>query len=113
MALTLPHDLVNLAVLLSTDKLLVLIGKFDLDTHLVLAALDKGDLVNDHHARLDRIVGTVDGKGQVVEADLGLRVGANVGEHSANVGRRGSTDATLSGVGHYNPPRSAVKLTSL
>ena len=113
MALTLPHDLVDLAVLLSADKFLVLVGKLDLDPHLVLATLDKGNLIDDHHARLDRIVGTVDGEGQIVEANLGLRVGADVGEHGADVGGRGSTEATLGRIGHYNPPRSAVELTSL
>lgn len=53
---TLAHYLVDLPVLLPTHKLLMLIGKFDLDTDLVLSSLDEWNEVNDHHCSLDSVV---------------------------------------------------------
>ena len=38
---TLPHDLINLPVLLPTHKLLVLVGELNFDTNLILRFLDK------------------------------------------------------------------------
>ena len=75
---TLPHDLVDLAILLSTDKFLVLIGKLNLDTYLVLSPLDERYLVNDHHGSFNSVVGTVDGESELVEANLSCRIEANV-----------------------------------
>lgn len=112
-ALTLSHDLVYLAVLLSADKLLVLVGKLDLHTHLILAALDKRNLVDHHHPCLDCIVGSVDGEGQVVKANLRLGVGTDIGQHGTDVGGRGGPEATLGGIRHDDPPRGTVELTSL
>lgn len=114
MLLTLTHDLVNFAVLLSTDKLLVLIGQLDLDSHLIGHALDKGDLVDDHHRCLNGVVGTIDGKCQLVETDIGSRIGANVRKHGSDVRRRRSSHGIgLRRVRHHDPPRGAVELTSL
>lgn len=70
--LTLSHDFVDLAVLLTTDKLLVLIGELDLDTHLVLASRDEWNLVNNSHGSLHGIVGPIERESQIVEADLRL-----------------------------------------
>ena len=112
-ALTLSHNLVYLAVLLSTDKLLVLVGKLDLHTHLILATLDKRNLVDHHHPCLDCIVGSVDGKRQVIKANLCLGVGTDIGQHGTDVGGRGGPEATLSGIRHDDPPRGTVELPSL
>ena len=76
--LTLSHDLVNLAVLLAADKLLVLVGQLNLHTHLVLAAHHEGNLVDDRHGSLDCIIGAVDRKGQVVKADLRFGVRTDI-----------------------------------
>ena len=113
MALTLSHDLVYLAVLLSTDKFLVLVGKLDLHTHLILTAFDKRNLIDHHHPCLDCIVGSVDGECQVIKANLCLGVGADIGQHGTNVGGRGGPEATLGGIRHDDPPRGTVELPSL
>ena len=68
---TLAHNLVYLAVLLATDKLLVLIGEFDLDSDLVLGTLDKWYLMDDHHGGFDRVVRSIDGECKLIEANFG------------------------------------------
>ena len=83
--LTLPHNLVNLAVLLAAHKLLMFIGKLDLDTHLVLRTLHEGNLMDDHHSGFHCVVGSVDGKGELVEAYIAAGIRANIGEHSPDV----------------------------
>ena len=75
---TLAHDLVDLAVLLTANKLFMLICQLDLDTNLVLSPLYEGNLIDNHHGRLDRIVGTIDGKCQLVETHIGSGVRANI-----------------------------------
>ena len=75
---TLPHDLIDLAVLLATDKFLVFICKLNLDAYLVLRPLDKGYLVNDHHGSFDSVVGTVDGESELIEANLSRGIETNV-----------------------------------
>lgn len=107
----LAHDLVDLAILFATDKLLVLVGKLDLHPHLVLAPRDERNLVDNHHARLDGVVGTVDGEGQVVKAHLGFGIGADIGEHGPDIGGRRSTETTLGRVRHDDPPGGTVELT--
>ena len=102
--LTLAHDLIDLAVLLATDKLFVLVGELDLDPHLILTAHDEGNLVDYGHGGLDGVVGSVDGESQVIETHFRLRVSTDVREHRANFGGRRGTKATLRRVGHDNPP---------
>ena len=75
---TLAHDLVDFAVLLSTDKFLMLVCKLNLDTYLVLSPLDERYLVDDHHGSFDSIVGTVYRESELVEANLSRRIEANV-----------------------------------
>ena len=75
---TLPHDLVDLAILLPTDKFFMLIRKLNLDTYLILSPLDKGYLVNDHHGSFNSVVGTVDGESELVKANLSCRIEADV-----------------------------------
>lgn len=91
MSLTLSHDLVDFAVLLAANKFLMLVGQLDLDTHLIGRTLDEWNLINDHHSCLDSIIGTVDGERKFLKANIGTRVCTDVGQHSSNVGRRGST----------------------
>lgn len=102
---TLAHDLVYLAVLLSTHKLLVLVGKLDLDTDLVLGALDKGYLVDDHHGGFDSVVRSVNGESQLIEANLGSGIRANIRKHGANVSwRRSPHGSRLRRLGQHEPP---------
>lgn len=102
--LTLAHDLIDLAVLLSTDKLLVLICKLDLDAHLVLASLHKWNLVDNHHCGFHCVVRPIDGKSEIVKADFGARIGADVRQHCADVRGRRSAEAALGRVRHDDPP---------
>ena len=56
MELTLTHDLIDLAILLATDELFVLICKLNLDTHLVRRPFDERYLVDHHHCRLYGVI---------------------------------------------------------
>lgn len=85
--LTLSHDLVDLAVLLAADELLVLIRKFNLHAHLILTPLDEWNLIDDHHRRFHRVIRPIDGECQIVKAYFRARVGADIGQHRTNVGR--------------------------
>ena len=89
------HDLVDLPILLAADKLLVLIGEFDFDTHLILTSPDKWDLMNNNHSRLYRIVGAIDSERQIIKADFCSRVGADIGKHYPNISRRRDTESSL------------------
>lgn len=75
---TLAHDLVDLPVLLSTNKLFVFVGKLYLDPDLILGSLDERDLLNDHHCSFDGVVGTIDGERQLIETDIGAGIGADI-----------------------------------
>ena len=75
---TLTHDLVDFPILLTTDKLLVLVRQLNLDTYLILSTLDEWYLVDDHHGGFDSIVGAIDGKCQLFEAYFRTGVGTNI-----------------------------------
>lgn len=107
------HDLVDLAVLLAADKLFVLVRQLNLHTHLVLATLDEGNLVDDHHGSLNGVVGSIDGKVQIVEAYFSTRVRADIREHRSNFCMGWTSHSPRSWINRKNPPRSTVKLTSL
>ena len=111
--LTLAHDLVDFAVLLATDKLFVFVGQFNFDAHLILASRDEWNLIDNSHGSLDSVIGSIDRECQVVEADLCLGIGTDVGKHRSNVGRRRGSNATLCRIRHNDPPRGAVELASL
>ncbi len=68
---TLTHDFVDFAILLATNELFVLVGQLDLDSDLIGSSLDKGDLVDDHHRRLDSVIRAVNGKGELLKAYVG------------------------------------------
>ena len=82
---TLSHDLVDLAIFLTTDELLMLICKLNFDTDLVLGSFDEWYLMDDHHCGFDSIVGTIDGENEFIKANLSCRIKADVGEHSTYV----------------------------
>ena len=84
---TLSHDLVDFAVFLAAHKFFMFVGKLDFDADLVLSTLHKGDLVYDHHGGFDSIVGSVDGKCQLLEPDFCTRVGTDIGKHGSNIRR--------------------------
>lgn len=104
------HDLVNFAVFLSADKLLVLIGKLNLDAHVVLRLLDEGDVANDHQGSSDSIIGSIDVEVELLEADFGTGIDTDVREHRTNIE---SSRWTLRRVGVSNKPRCTVELASL
>ena len=85
--LTLCHDFVYLAVLLTRDKFFMLIGKLNLDTHVVLRLLDERDVANHHESSSHGIVRSIDVEVKLLEADLSTRVDANVRQHGTNVSR--------------------------
>ena len=87
---TLSHDLVDFAILLATDKFLMLVGKFNLDTDLILSSFDEWYLVNDHHGRLDRVVRSIDIECEFLEANVGTRIRTDIREHHPNVSWRWS-----------------------
>lgn len=66
-ALTLAHDFINLAILLSTDELLVFVGELDLDPDLILCMLDPLDLRNDPERRFDGIIRSGNAESHLVE----------------------------------------------
>lgn len=103
MLLTLAHNLVDLAIFLAADELFVLVGQLNLDPHLVGAALDEGNLVDDHHCRLYSIVGSVDGEGQILKADIGSRVRTDIREHGSDISWGWGAHASLR-IRHYDPP---------
>ena len=114
MPLTLSHNFVDLTVLLTTDEFFVLIRKLYLHTHLIRCSLDEWYLIDDHHRRLDSVIGPVDGKGELFEAEVSARVRTDVAKHDSDVfGRRCSNRRTLRRIGSHYPPRSTVELTSL
>lgn len=82
---TVAHDLVDLAILLTTDELFVLVGKLDLHTHIVLRLLHEWNVTDDHQSSPDSIVGSVDVEVELLEADFSARVDADVGEHRTYV----------------------------
>lgn len=98
------HDLVDLAVLLAADKLLVLVRQLNLYTHLVLATLNEGNLVDNHHSSLDGVVGTIDGKVQIVEAYFSTGVRADVGKHRSDFNMAWTSHGSGSWIRHKNPP---------
>jgi hypothetical protein len=67
---TLPHYLIDLAILLAAYKFFVFVCEFDLHTYLVGAPLDKRDLIDDHHCCLDGIIRSVDRERQIFEANI-------------------------------------------
>jgi hypothetical protein len=83
--ITLAHDLVDLPILLPTDKLLVLVGKLNLDANLVIISIDKRYLVDHHHRCFDGIIRAVDSKSEFVKTDICARVYADIREHNADV----------------------------
>lgn len=83
--LTLAHDLIDLSILLATDKLLVFVCQLNFYTHLIRGAFDEWNLVDHHHCRFDSIVRAVDGESQLIKADISARISTNVGQHSADV----------------------------
>ena len=65
------HDLVDLAVLLAADKLLVFVGELNLDTHVVLRLLHEWDIANHHQSSSHSIIRPVDMEVELLEADFG------------------------------------------
>ena len=61
--LTLAHDLVDFAILLTTDEFLMLISQLDLHSHLVWCSFDKRNLIDHHHGGFDGIIGSVNSEG--------------------------------------------------
>ena len=106
---TLPHDLVNLAVLLATDELLVLVGQLNFDPDRILGLRHKSDLGENHQSRLYRVIRTSDREGESLERDIGIRVGTNVTQHRSDIVilRKSSTIRLSDG------PESAVELPDL
>lgn len=86
---TVAHDLVDLAVLLTTNKLFVLVGKLELDAHTVLGLLDKRNSFNHHHGSLYGVIGSIDVEVELLKADLGSGIDADIREHSTNISRGG------------------------
>jgi len=105
--IALTHDLVDFAVLLAADKLLVLIRKLHLNTQSALGALQERKAVDDRHCSLDRVVATVDVEVELLERDLSTRVDTNIGEHGPDVRR---SRLSLVRVGSGDPPRGTVEL---
>lgn len=105
---TLSHDLVDLAIFLAADKLLVLICQLNLDPNGVLRLSHKADLRDDMQGGLDSIIRTIDGEGQPLERNLGIGVGTNVTKHSSNILVFGQPSAI-----RLSRPESAVELPSL
>lgn len=68
----LPHDFVDFSILLSTDKLLVLIGELDLDSNLVLRVHHKFDLRDHHQSSFDSLVRACNVKCQLVKANISI-----------------------------------------
>ena len=87
MSNTLSHDLVDFAVFLAAHEFFMFVGKLNFDADLVLSTLHKGDLMYDHHCGFDGIVGSINGKCQLLEPDFCTRVGTDVRKHSSNIRR--------------------------
>ena len=103
------HDLVDLAVLLSAHKFLVLIGEFDLNTNLVLSCGEELDLRQDLESLLDGLIRPSKRKGDLIKGNIGIGVGANVAEQGPELLRAGKQARILLA----DPPRGMVKLASL
>lgn len=85
-ASTLSHDLVDLAILLATDKFFVLVCQLYLDPNLIFVSVDKRYLVDDHQGSFDCIIRTVDGERELFEAHVCARVDTDVGQHHPDIG---------------------------
>ena len=107
--IALTHDLVDFAVLLAADELLVLIRELDLNTQRALGALQERKAVDDRHSSLDRVVAAIDVEVELLERDLSTRVDADIGKHGPDVRR---SRLSLVRVGSGDPPRSTVELAS-
>lgn len=108
-ALTLAHDLVDLAILLATDKFLVLVGQLDLHTDLVLRLGDEFEIRDDLQGRFDGVIGTGHGERHFVKRDVSIRVGTNIAKHGLGISRVWK----LSRVWLLRKPSGRVKLTGL
>lgn len=104
----LTHDFVDLAVLLATDKLFVLVGKLNLDLDRVLLLRDELDGGDDVESDLDLLVDPCDGEGRLLVADVCAGVRRNVMEHGPDLCRRGLPGVRLRGM----PPCRRVELAS-
>ena len=103
------HDLVDLAVLLAAHKFLVFIGELDLDTNLVLDCSHELDFRQNLESLLDGFIRPSKRKGNLVEGDIGIGVGANITEQGTDLLRAGEqTKIRL-----VDPPGCRVKLASL
>lgn len=111
---TLSHDFVDLAIFLAAHKLLVLVCKFDLDSDLVRRAIDERYRFDDHHSCFDSVVRAIDGECELLKADVGARVCADIAQHDADViWRRRSDGRPLRWIWHHNPPRGTEELAGL
>lgn len=108
-AQTLAHNLVDLAVFLSTDKLLVLIGELDLDSNLVLGLSHKVQFGNYPKGRLDCVVGAGNGEGHLVIRNIRIRIGTDVAEHCSDIIRV----RKLPRIWLLDVPSGAIKLPRL
>lgn len=105
---TLSHDFVDLAILLAANELLVLIGKLDLDTNLVLRVRHKLDLRQHGQSSLDGVIRASDVEAKPVEGDISTRIGTDIAKHCSDVRLIGQ----LPGFKLHIPP-CGVELTGL
>ena len=79
------HDLVDLAVLLAAHKLLVLVGKLNLDPNLILGLGDKGGLREIIQSPLDRVIGAGDVESHLVKDQISSRRVADFFQYGPDV----------------------------
>jgi len=68
--LTLTHDFVDFAVLLTADKLLVFVCELYLHADLVGVPFDERDLTDNHHGVFDGVIGAIDGERELFKAQI-------------------------------------------
>jgi hypothetical protein len=107
--IALSHYFVDFTVLLATDKFFMLVGKLDLDTNLILRLRSKLHLRDNLKSRFNCIIRASNSEVKLVEAEIGIRVSADIDKHALDVVGVGK----LSGIGMLDEPACTVELASL
>jgi len=106
--IALAHDLVDLAILLATNELLMLVGQLNPDTDLARREGNGFNLREDHKSIFNIFVRASNGESGLVKGHIGVRVGADFAEHGLDIIEVRKLTIQL-----RDPPGGVVELSGL